>query len=93
MTNVISLSVPQRRQTFSQNVDPMIDVLANHRRTRENVFWLKENDELLNILECSGKPFKEESLTVYQQLTANIAFLTNIIGFTSLFVLIWKTLD
>ena len=74
MTNVISLSVPQRRQTFSQNVDPMIDVLANHRRTRENVFWLKETGELLNIRECSGKPFKEESLTVYQQLTANMAF-------------------
>ena len=74
MTNVISLSVPQRRQTFSQNVDPMIDVLANHRRTCENVFWLKENGELLNILECSGTPFKEESLAVYQQLTANMAF-------------------
>lgn len=78
MTNVISLSVPQRRQTFSQNADALIDVFANHRRTSEDVFWLKENGELLNILECSGTPVKEESLAVYQQfyqqLPATMAF-------------------
>ena len=38
MTNVISLSVPQRRQTFPQNADALIDVFANHRRTIEDVF-------------------------------------------------------
>lgn len=78
MTNVISLSVPQRRQTFSQNADALIDVFANHTRTSEDVFWLKENGELLNILECSGTPVKEESLAVYQQfyqqLPATMAF-------------------
>lgn len=78
MTNVISLSVPQRRQTFSQNADALIDVFANHCRTSEDVFWLKENGELLNILECSGTPVKEESLAVYQQfyqqLPATMAF-------------------
>ena len=78
MTNVISLSVPQRRLTFSQNGDALIDVFANHRRTSEDVFWLKENGELLNILECSGTPVKEESLAVYQQfyqqLPATMAF-------------------
>lgn len=78
MTNLISLSVPQRRQTFSQNADALIDVFTNHPRTSEDVFWLKENGELLNILECSGTPVKEESLAVYQQfyqqLPATIAF-------------------
>lgn len=96
MTNVISLSVPQRRQTFPQNADALIDVFANHRRTIEDVFWLKENGELLNILECSGTPVKENLWPFISSFINNCPrtwpFLPNIICSTSLFALIWEAL-
>jgi hypothetical protein len=43
MTNVISLNVPQRRQTLQQRTGALVDIFAKHRRYGEDVFWLKEN--------------------------------------------------
>ena len=78
MTNVISLSVPQRRQPFIQNANALVRVFADHRRHNVDVFWLKENAELLNILECTGTPIPEDALAThqsfYQQLPAKMAF-------------------
>ena len=62
MTNVISLSVPQRRQPFIQNANALVSVFTDHHRHHEDVFWLKENAELLNILECTGTPITEDAL-------------------------------
>lgn len=67
MTNVISLSVPQRRQTLPQRAGTLVDVFANHRRYGEDVFWLKENAELLNILECTGTKVAPLMLEVHQE--------------------------
>jgi len=78
MTNIILLSVPHRRQPFIQNAKALVSVFADHRRHHEDVFWLKENAELLNILECTGTPIPEDALAThqsfYQQLPAKMAF-------------------
>ena len=67
MTNVISLNVPQRRQTLPQRAGALVDIFAKHRRYGEDVFWLKENAELLNILECTGTQVAPQILEVHQE--------------------------
>ena len=67
MTNVISLNVPQRRQTLPQRAGALVDIFAKHRRYGEDVFWLKENAELLNILECTGTQVAPQMLAVHQE--------------------------
>ena len=54
MSNIIALNVPPRRQRLSDRVGALIDVFATQRRIQDDVFWLKENAELLSILECTG---------------------------------------
>lgn len=54
MSNVIQLSPPSLRQTPAQRRADLISSFAQHRRVGDDVFWLKENAELLNILECTG---------------------------------------
>ncbi len=54
MSNVITLNVPHRRQSMADRTGPLIETFATHRRFGDDVFWLKENAELLNILECTG---------------------------------------
>lgn len=66
MTNVITLSVPQHRQSLSQRAGTLIDIFANHRRHGDDVFWLKENAELLNILECTATEVPDQTLSLHQ---------------------------
>ncbi|MFC4670389.1 DUF6902 family protein [Seohaeicola nanhaiensis] len=54
MTNVIRLNVPLPRDARAARVGHLVDCFAQHRRGSEDVFWLKENAEVLNILECTG---------------------------------------
>ena len=54
MSNVIKLNVPSQRQSLSAKRSALIASFATHRRFGDDVFWLKENAELLNILECTG---------------------------------------
>ncbi|GHF50062.1 DUF6902 family protein [Seohaeicola zhoushanensis] len=54
MTNVIRLNVPSPRQGREGRIAHLVDCFASHRRGTDDVFWLKENAELLNILECTG---------------------------------------
>lgn len=72
MTNIISLSVPHRRQTMTERAGALIDVFANQRRYGEDVFWLKENAELLNILECTGTAVSENDLLVHQEFYSQL---------------------
>ena len=78
MTNIVSLNVPHRRQTMKDRAGPLIDVFANQRRYGEDVFWLKENAELLNILECTGTAVSPDHLVVHQdfydQLPQQLSF-------------------
>lgn len=54
MSNVIQLNVPSQRQGHATRYSALIASFAQHRRFGDDVFWLKENAELLNILECTG---------------------------------------
>ena len=57
MTNVIQLNAPPARRSHQDRQSEMIDCFASYRRFGYDVFWLKENAELLNILECTGATF------------------------------------
>lgn len=54
MSNVVQLNVPSRLQAPARRQAALVECFARHRRTGDDVFWLKENAELLNILECTG---------------------------------------
>ncbi|TDK51953.1 DUF6902 family protein [Antarcticimicrobium luteum] len=54
MSNVVRLNVPPHRQGRAARHAALLGCFAGHRRGQEDVFWLKENAELLNILECTG---------------------------------------
>lgn len=54
MSNIIQLDAPHRRQDGAERRAVLIGCFAGHRRFGDDVFWLKENAELLNILECTG---------------------------------------
>ena len=66
MTNIIALNVPSRRQSPQERHAALMQSFANHRRFGDDVFWLKENAELLNILECSGASAGEDALSAYR---------------------------
>ncbi len=62
MSNIITLSVPQTRCAFSDQTTALAGVFAAGRRSMEDVFWLKENAEFLNIVECTGLGLSGEAL-------------------------------
>lgn len=67
MSNVISLGAP-RRPSLAQKQSLLLDSFACHRRRKEDVFWLKENAELLNVLASGGAVLPEGALAVYEQV-------------------------
>lgn len=78
MSNVIHLSVPSQRQSGAVRRAALIASFAQYRRFGDDVFWLKENAELLNILECTGLCLNEEALTphhgFYDQVEKRLGF-------------------
>lgn len=66
MSNIIALNVPPRRQRLSERTGALIDCFACQRRIPDDVFWLKENAELLNILECTGQKVSAHDLEPHQ---------------------------
>ncbi|MEQ9693494.1 hypothetical protein [Shimia sp. SDUM112013] len=66
MTNIVHLDVPSRRLPRAERAAALMQSFARHRRFGDDVFWLKENAELLNILECTGAPVSEQGLAAYQ---------------------------
>lgn len=65
MTNVIALTVPTRILPQEARIVALMNCFARSRRIGDDVFWLKENAELLNILECTGQPVSEEALQAH----------------------------
>ena len=61
MSNVVSLNLPRRRLK-ADNQTALVECFANQRRTSDDVFWLKENAELLGILESTGAALPEAAL-------------------------------
>ncbi|WP_372887408.1 hypothetical protein [Shimia sp.] len=66
MTNIVSFDVASRRQTAEVRHAALMQCFARERRIPDDVFWLKENAELLNILECSGARLDAGALSAYQ---------------------------
>ncbi|GGH19791.1 hypothetical protein SAMN05444007_101284 [Cribrihabitans marinus] len=78
MSNVIHLPKPARARPGAESLAALIDCFARHRRVTEDVFWLKENAELLNILECTGTVVPQDALAplrdFYQTLEQRLGF-------------------
>lgn len=62
MSNIVQLTVPSRIPPLEARITALLGSFADHRRTGDDVFWLKENAELLNILECTGQAVPSEAL-------------------------------
>lgn len=78
MSNVIQLNVPSQSQRQASRLSCLITNFAHYRRFGDDVFWLKENAELLNILECTGAKLEPEALLAHSDFYAR---LENRIGF------------
>jgi len=78
MSNIIALNAPPRRQRLCDRTSALINCFARKRRIPDDVFWLKENAELLNILECTGRSLACADLEplgeFYAQLPDRISF-------------------
>lgn len=70
MSNIIALNAPPRRQRLSERAGALIDCFARQRRIMDDVFWLKENAELLNILECTGQRVTPDALAPHEKFYA-----------------------
>lgn len=66
MSNVIALTVPPRMRSLDARLAGLLRTFAEGRRQIDDVFWLKENAELLNILECTGLRPSAEALDVHR---------------------------
>lgn len=66
MSNVIQLSFPSRREQRAASIAALLDTFASHRRDLDDVFWMKENAEILNILECTGQQVPQDALEPYR---------------------------
>lgn len=65
MTNIVQLNVPSQRLPAPLRNAALMACFSEHRRTGDDVFWLKENAELLNILECTRADVDEQGLASY----------------------------
>lgn len=72
MSNVIRLNVPSQQQSAPARRSALIASFAGHRRFGDDVFWLKENAELLNILECTGLRLEDQALAPFEGFHAQV---------------------
>ncbi|QBF31568.1 hypothetical protein [Thalassococcus sp. S3] len=72
MSNVIHLNVPSLRPSRDTRLAAMIRSFAEARRFGDDVFWLKENAELLNILECTGSRVPLSALAPHEGFYAQV---------------------
>ncbi|KMK67400.1 hypothetical protein [Puniceibacterium sp. IMCC21224] len=66
MSNVIQLRVPSRVQRQEARFGALLHSFAAERRTGDDVFWLKENAEILNVLESTGTELPDGALASHQ---------------------------
>ncbi|MEO1140557.1 MAG: hypothetical protein AAFW87_14010 [Pseudomonadota bacterium] len=78
MGSVIHLNVPFRQSTKAARQAALIDRFATQRRPQNDVFWLKENAELLNVLDSTGAELDASALEplaeVYDTLHRRLGF-------------------
>lgn len=61
MSNVVSIGLP-RRPNLAQRQSMLLSSFARNRRAASDVYWLKENAELLNVLATSGAQLPASAL-------------------------------
>ena len=71
MSNVVSIGF-QQRPNLSQRQSSLLRSFAQHRRLPDDVFWLKENAEVLNILSTGQAKPAPQALAVYEPFYASI---------------------
>ncbi|WP_299965555.1 hypothetical protein [uncultured Roseobacter sp.] len=67
MSNVVSLDLP-RKLPLAERQSVFLGNFCCNRRRRDDVFWLKENAELLNILASGGAIVPAEALAPYLRI-------------------------
>ncbi|MFX0544612.1 DUF6902 family protein [Roseovarius sp. S1116L3] len=72
MTTIVQLDVPFRQHSKAARQAALLKTFAQTRRTQEDVFWLKENAEMLNILECTGADIAPGALAPYEKFYDDI---------------------
>lgn len=73
MSTVVRLNVPSRRQAEGARLGALLHSFASQRRFGDDVFWLKENAELLNILDCTGRAVPAEALEAHRGFYDRVA--------------------
>ncbi|MFN3208523.1 MAG: DUF6902 family protein [Roseovarius sp.] len=66
MGSVVKLDVPFRQSTQEARLTALIQRFAEERRSDTDVFWLKENAEVLNILTSIGIDLPGEALVPFE---------------------------
>ncbi|WP_420555943.1 DUF6902 family protein [Roseovarius sp.] len=78
MGSVVHLDIPFRQTTREARQSALIQCFARERRPETDVFWLKENAEVLNIMVSSGTTLPREALSpfdaVYDSLDRRLGF-------------------
>ncbi len=67
MSNVVSLGLP-RRPSLADRQSLLLGNFACNRRAPDDVFWLKENAEVLNVLASGGAMLSDKALEPYRQI-------------------------
>lgn len=67
MSNIIRPTFPSRQDRGAASTAALLDTFARHRRHDGDVFWMKENAEVLNILDCTGHEVPTDALEVYRE--------------------------
>lgn len=72
MSSVVQFTAPSQKQTQGARHRALLHSFAAHRRSGDDVFWLKENAELLSILECTGATVGASALNAYEHFYENV---------------------
>jgi len=72
MENVIQLNVPFWQNNRAARQAALLKCFAKARRVGDDVFWLKENAEVLNILECTGARPEAKTLAAHGDFYSSI---------------------
>jgi hypothetical protein len=72
VTNVIHVRFPTPEDRRASHLGPELKNFATARRATTDAFWLKENGELLNILECTSTAVPRGLLAVHEETYAGL---------------------
>lgn len=72
MGHVIQLDIPFRQNSAAARHSALIARFADHRRPQDDVFWLKENAEVLNVLDSGGAKLEPGSLECHAGFYAGL---------------------